>query len=116
MARWSEVQLEAYMKPDEQPESALQKLIIDDAISRGWLVHSHKQSKDYYKVHTKGEGWADVVILMPEGRVVMLELKAKKGVMREEQKLCQQKAKWLGHEWHQIKTWRQYFQIVEGKP
>lgn len=96
---------------DDERESALQKRIVDDCLSRGWLVHSHKQGKSYYKCHTKGAGWDDITVLADRGRTIHIETKAKKGTMRQAQILHQNMCRILGHEYYKIKTWKEWVEV-----
>ena len=52
---------------------------------------------------------------MPEGRVVFLELKSEKGELRKEQRELANQFRYLGHEIHKVKSWKQFKEIVEGK-
>lgn len=59
-------------------------------------------------------GFPDFVIALPGGRVVWLELKSARGRLRPEQKKVRLMLLALGHEWHEVRSYRQFLGIVNG--
>lgn len=138
MIRWTPEQLEEYMarrprkgktqnvgeflehnfhldtpeEPDKGPESVLQSKIV--RWCRDWArpVLSFRQS-----VKARGfitPGWPDMTIAMPGGRTLWLELKAEKGVVKEDQRAIHLQLMALGHEVHVVKSYRRFLEIVNG--
>ena len=92
--------------PDTGPESKLAGKITRWARDHGYPCQAFRQSH-----HAKAflvPGWPDVTILLPEGRVVFLELKAAKGYMRTEQKVMQRVCLHLGHEYYKVKSYKRF--------
>ena len=53
------------------------------------------------------------MLLLPEGRVVMIENKKEKGGrMSSEQKDLRLQAMYLGHEIHECRTWKRFLEII----
>lgn len=120
MANWTETDAANHMqkaragwKDDaiDEKESVLQGKIVDWAQRHGYPCHSHPQTQHYVRAHTKGAGWSDVTLCIKD-RVVFLELKSKKGVLKEAQIENELKMKYLGHEYYKIRTWREFERIV----
>lgn len=121
MTRWSDSELTEYMlqfkKPesDDQeadlgPESILQAKIVKWAKGKGYPCLSLKQSKK-----ARGyiiPGWPDITLALPGGRTVWIELKAKKGVLKEDQKLIALMLLKLGHEWYVLRSFRKFLEII----
>lgn len=123
--KWSQAEYDAYMikfnhdvKPfhpdtmesDPGPESNLQKKIVAWAKSKGYPCLSFKQSKQ-----AKGyllPGYPDITLFLPAGRVILLELKSEKGVLREKQKELGIIFLHLGYQWYCIKSFKRFLEIV----
>lgn len=93
---------------DPGPESKLQDKIERYCEEHGYLwFHLHKP---------KGNkpGLPDMLIWMPKSRHILLELKSKTGGLSEEQKKWKRMALFMGHEWHEVRSYRQFLRIVEG--
>lgn len=98
---------------DEEPESTLSKKIRKHCKDNGWIALILPQNK--LLAWFIPEGWPDGVIALPHGRIVWLELKAKKGELQEKQRLTGSMLRFLGHEFYQVKTWKRYLEIVYGR-
>ena len=93
----------------QEPESTLSKDVRKWAAAQGYPALVCRQS-----IKARGfltPGWPDVTLILPK-RIVFLELKSKTGGLRENQKLIAQQILTLGHEWHKIKTWKEFEEIV----
>ncbi len=97
--------------PDPGPESVLQAKIVAHAKSKGWPCLSFRQSK---KARGYLEpGWPDLTLCLPNGRVIFIELKGGKGVLKDKQRLMLAMMKILGHEVCIIKSFKRFLEIVE---
>ena len=101
MTRMTEQQVKEHMAnmagDAGDTESPLQKKIVQWALDHGYPCHAHPQSRAYVKAHTRGAGWPDVTLCLPGPRVLFLELKMM----------------FLGHEYHRVRTWKRFIEIVE---
>jgi len=107
MTRWTEEQLKAYNQ--DAPESSLQKKINQWARDNGYPYLSFRQS-----LKARGfllPGWPDVTLILPN-RILFLELKAKKGYLSKVQKELRQQITYLGHEYHVVRTFKRFLEIV----
>lgn len=115
MVRFTEGQYQNHMsKMKDEPgetESYLQSKIVYWAHSHGYPCHAHPMTREYIKAHTRGAGWPDVTICLP-GRIIFLELKSKKGVMREDQLRVAKEMAYLNCEYYKVKTWKRFIEIV----
>ena len=113
---WTELDLKNLQdrQRQDEPESALQKRIVDHCYTHGWPCHFHNQSQYYYRVHNRGEGWFDGVILHPR-KLILVEIKKKKGRMRQAQTMIRNQCRHLGYETYKIKTWREFMEIIGHK-
>jgi hypothetical protein len=95
---------------DDQPERALQDRI------EGWC-----RENGFYAFHDRSRkcnqpGHPDLVIALRDGRVLWLELKARGGRLRPEQAMIGKLLTFCGHEWHCVRSWKRFMEIVtEGK-
>lgn len=90
------------------PESRLQARIEADLKRRGYF---------YFHDRSRGDnepGLPDLVIAMPKGRTVWMELKAKAGRMTQDQKRVRLILMYLGHEFYEVRSFRRYLEIVDG--
>ena len=128
MTRWSEDEYSEYMakrervmprlkyhdlagadEPDEGPESKLQGKIVRWAKEWGKPCLSFPRTR---KVQSfLPEGWPDVCLILKD-RVLFLELKAKRGRMSEEQKQMRLQFMALGHEIHELRSYKRFLEIV----
>jgi len=94
---------------DLGPESILQGKITKWAKDEGYPCLSFRQSKK-----AKGflvPGWPDVTLILKD-RVVFLELKAKTGYLKKEQKDMALQFYFLGHEIFRVKSFKRFLEIV----
>ena len=133
MTHWSEQEYDEYMKkrerftfrpsedfgdfagaddPDEGPESKLQGKIVKWAKEWGRPIQSNRQTRGARTLLTPG--WPDVVLILPGGRVLFIELKAGKGRLSEEQKQMRLMFMALGHVIHEIRSYRAFISLVSG--
>lgn len=125
MTRWTEQQLQEYeakIKPtiddkvedkaDAGKESVLAGKIVKWAKNHGfWCLYMRQSQK------AKGfllKGWPDITLLLLDGRVIFLELKAQGGRQSPEQIAFQTAANFNGHEYYVVKSYKQFFEIAEG--
>jgi len=99
-------------EPDEGPESKLQGKIVKWAKEWGRPIQSNRQTKGARTLLTPG--WPDIVLILPRGRVLFIELKAGKGRLSEEQKQMRLMFMALGHEIHEIRSYRAFISLVEA--
>ena len=95
---------------DPGPESALASKIVAHAKAQGWPCLYMKPLKNLQKIAI----WLDITLALPLGRVIFLELKERKGVLRDKQRLVFNMLKQLGHEVYIVKSFKAYLKIVEG--
>lgn len=98
-------------EPDPGLENSLSKKIRAYGKDHGYPTQVNRQSKK-----AKGfaePGWPDVVMALPGGRTVYLELKCDKGRLTEDQIKYKLMFLQLRHEWHEVKSYRQFLDIVE---
>ncbi len=119
--RWTQDQYEAYIvskgrhpedmeQPDAGPESRLQ------AKCERWL-----REKGFPYVHDRSRkknksGIPDLICFLPEGRCVIVELKAKGGRLSKEQVHMLRMLKFLKHEVYEVRSFKAFIQIMEDKP
>lgn len=95
-------------KPDPDKEIDLQAKIERFCRQSGFYFF-HDRSRE-----CNAKGFPDLVIALPAGRVVWMELKSAKGRLRPEQKQVRLMLMALGHEWHEVRSYRQFIGIVNG--
>lgn len=98
-------------EPDDGPESKLSKKIRGYCKDHGYPAQINRQSPK-----AKGllePGWPDVTMCMHD-RVLFLELKTGKGKLSEDQVKIKLQFLALGQEWHEVQSYRQFLDIVEG--
>lgn len=95
---------------DEGPESKLAARIREWAKERGYLCLIHPGSKKLSWFIPKN--YVDVVLTLPYGITLYLELKSAKGHLRAGQKLMAQQFLQLGHQWHQVRSWKRFLEII----
>lgn len=99
-------------KPDPGPESVLQGKIMKYCKQEGFPCQCFRKSKK-----AKGflvPGWPDCVIALPGPRTLYLELKSESGELRQEQRRLMRLFLHLGHEWHKVKSYKRFLEIVKG--
>lgn len=95
-------------KADQGKESDLQAKIERYCRDHGFYFF-HDRSREQ-----NAKGFPDLVIAMPAGRVVWLELKGPRGRLRPEQKQVRLMLLALGQEWYEIRSYRQFVEVVNG--
>lgn len=124
MPHWTDEQYQEYMqkfnkdiKPyhpetfesDEGPESDLQRKCNEWLNNRGYpYIHDRSRKKN-----KKGK-ILDLHIYLPAGRHVVIELKVKGNKMSDEQLDTYRKILYLGHEIYEVRTFKQFLEIMEG--
>jgi len=117
LTRWTETQYQDYKikttdvltdkqdAPDPGPESRLQRKIEAWCREHGYpCFHDRSRGKN-------APGWPDLTIVM-RNRVVFIELKSAKGVLRKEQKQKRLEFYHLGHSIHVVKSFKRFLEIV----
>lgn len=97
-------------KANGGPESDLASKIRDYAKQHGYpcLIHPQSKKLSWYLP----EGYADVVLSLPHGITLYLELKSKKGVWADNQKLMALQLGQLGHQYCKIKSFKEFLRLV----
>jgi len=98
--------------PDPGSESNLQRKINKWIRDHGYHFLSFRKSKKAKGFLTAGH--PDVTIFMPEGRTVLIELKDGRGRLSEEQISVKRVLKYNKHEWHEVRSYKQFLAIVNG--
>ena len=119
--RWTQQQLEEYRArrmvksqpnpcaPDPAPEKDLQAKAEKLCRERGYHFF-HDRSRG-----ANAPGQTDLVIAMPKGRTLWVELKSKTGRLSADQKRLRMVLSALGHEWHEVRSYQQFLIILDGK-
>ena len=94
-------------KADQGKESDLQGKIERYCRDHHWFFF-HDRSRE-----CNAKGFPDLVIAMPAGRVVWLELKSARGKLRPEQKQVRLMLLALGHEWYLCRSFKHFIEIVQ---
>ena len=97
-------------EPDEGPESKLASKIRDFAEQRGYPCLIHPQTKKLSWFCPIG--YPDVVLTLPYGITLYLELKSVKGHLKDKQKLIAMQLAQLGHQWFEVRSWKKFLEIV----
>lgn len=121
--RWTEDQLTDYQTrnqelsdthtPDNTPESVLQRKINKYCRDHGYPFVSFRKSK-----RAKGflnPGTPDLIIGLPAGRTIWIELKDKSGRLSDDQKLFAKKLLFLKHEWYEVRSYKRFLEIIKTK-
>lgn len=95
-------------RADPGKESDLQAKIERFLTSKGWYFF-HDRSRG-----SNAKGQPDLVVALPSGRVLWLELKSAKGRLRAEQKQVRLMLLALNQEWHEVRSFKQFLAIVNG--
>jgi len=118
--RWTPEQLAAYLdkrqaeiqnpdKPDPGPESRLQAKCLKYCREHGYPVF-HDYSKK-----ANAAGWPDLFIYLPEGRHVLIELKAGNRKLRKEQEALKINLSYLGHGVEVCRSYKRFLEIMKGE-
>ena len=116
--RWTEEQLLAWelrksldtpngQAADSGPESELQRK-CEKWLRENGLPFIHDKSRG----KNKAGSILDLVCFLDEGRVVVIELKAKRGKLSDEQKQTIQRLKYLKHEVHEMRSYKRFLYLM----
>lgn len=98
-------------EPDPGPESVLQER-IERYCEDHALFYFHDRSRK-----CNVPGMVDIVIAMPSGRTLWLELKSRKGRLRKEQERTILSLLRCGHEAHVVRSFKAFLRLVnQDKP
>ncbi|MBW1678343.1 MAG: VRR-NUC domain-containing protein [Deltaproteobacteria bacterium] len=119
--RWTREQLEDYLtrrrqspaddhEADPGPESRLQ------AKCERWL-----RDRGYPYIHDRSRGRnrpgiPDLICFLPAGRVVLIELKSKRGRLTPDQVKMRQALMYLGHEIYEVRSYKRFVEIMLSCP
>ena len=98
---------------DPGPESVLGSKIVAWAKERNYPCLYFPQTKAVRNFLPPG--WVDVILALPEGRTAYFELKAKGGKLSDDQKAMRLALMYLGHEWYEVRSFRNFLEIVNRK-
>ena len=96
--------------PDKGRENKLSRKIRSYCKEHGYVSFVVPENPDIRKILPPG--WPDVVIFLPKGRKVVIELKAAKGRLRKAQIQVRNMLVLCGHEYHVCKSWRRFMEII----
>lgn len=99
-------------KPDPGLESDLVAKIRNWAKTRGYPCLTHPQTKALSWFIPPG--YPDVVLSLPYGHTLYLELKAAKGIWKEKQQLIAGQLNQLGHQYFVVRSFKRFLEIVEA--
>ena len=99
---------ESKSKADEEPEHKLQAKIEKYCRDHGWYFFHDRSRGD------NRPGHPDLVIALA-GRTLWLELKSRNGRLRPEQQKVILQLLALGHEVHELKSFKRFLEIVNRK-
>ena len=110
-AGWPQDNREISEIPDPGPESELQRKAEEWLTERGYpFIHDRSRRKN------KRGKILDLHIYLSQGRHVVIELKAKGKTMTDEQRETYRKILFLGHEIYEVRSFKRFLEIMEGKP
>jgi hypothetical protein len=94
---------------DPGPEGDLQRRCEDYLREHGYpFIHDRSRRKN-----APGE-ILDLTVALPGGRTVYIELKSKDGRASKDQRKTMQMLRYLGHEVHEVRSYRQFLRVVGG--
>jgi len=102
---------EANDEADPGPESSLSKRIRQYCKDNGWPSIIFPQTQDVRNFLPKG--FPDAVIALPKGITLWIELKSKKGYLKEKQKETAIQLLGLKHVWVCLKTFKSFLQLID---
>jgi RecB family endonuclease NucS len=118
VTRWTQEQYEAYIvakgrhpedvdKPDSGKESRLQSKCEKWLKQHGFpFVHDRSRKKNT-------RGIPDLICFLPEGRTVIIELKAERGKPTPEQTQMLRMLKYLKHEVYIIRAYKRFIEVMK---
>lgn len=95
---------------NDTPDPGLEKSLLSKCLNyckeRGFPVwHDRSRGKNQ-------PGWPDLIIFMHSGKTILIELKSAKGAFRTQQQLLARQFMYLGHEYHKVKSFKRFVEIV----
>ncbi|MFH1953151.1 MAG: VRR-NUC domain-containing protein [Pseudomonadota bacterium] len=118
--RWTQSQFENYIlkrnkwqgdllqpeTPDPGKEEKLQSKC------ESWLKdHGYPYFHDRSRKKNQA-GIPDLICFLPEGRCVIIELKAKEGRLTKEQQQILKMLKWLKHEVYEVRSFKRFLEVM----
>ena len=95
--------------PDVGPEAKLQIKCLKYLKEKGYpCFHDWSRKKN-------SRGWPDLFCFLPEGRIVLIELKAGSRKLREEQLVLRRNLNWLGYNFYVVRSYRRFIEIMKGE-
>lgn len=95
---------------DPGPESALQGKIMQWAKRRGYPIQANRQTKNAKGLLTPG--WPDITLILPDGKVLFIELKSSRGRLSPEQKHLRLQFMALGHRVHEVRSYKRFLEVL----
>lgn len=127
MTRWTPTQYEEYLRTrstfqgNQDPWKLLSMKADDGKESRlqsrceAWLK---QKGYPYFHDRSRGKnqpGMLDLICFLPEGRTVIIELKAKGGRLSKEQLQTMRMLKYLKHEVYEVRSWKAFMGVMENE-
>lgn len=102
--------LDSFNHSPECPEASLHHFILEESGRRGFLAfHGSMAHRTRRMV-----GEPDFEILIPGGRVLLIEVKSRRGKLRPEQLALAAHARKLGHTVHVIRSQKEFLQLANA--
>jgi hypothetical protein len=118
--RWTQEQLEQY-RARHRVEAPSVPCPADPGPEKDLQAKAEKlcRERGYHFFHDRSRGanvpgQTDLVIALPKGRTVWVELKSKHGRLSADQKRVRMMLSALGHEWHDVRSYSQFVSILDG--
>jgi hypothetical protein len=93
--------------PDPGPESRLLSKCLEYCKERGYpAFHDRSRGKNQ-------PGWPDLLVFLPRGKVILIELKSAKGIFRKEQEALARQFMYLKHRWFKVRSFTKFLEIME---
>lgn len=111
MAKRENISQDAHKNADTGPENTLQSKIVKWADQWGHPILSFPQTPKIKRFLPAG--WPDIVLILHK-RVLFIELKSKRGRLSNDQKMMKLQFMALGHEIHEIRSYKAFLELTEG--
>ena len=98
-------------KPKPQRESQLHKQISLECHRRGFIALHGAM----HKATSRTAGEPDFVVLLPNGKVALVEVKTPNGKLSDDQERLHGKAGALGHKVHVVRSFVQFLETIKMK-
>lgn len=119
MMRWTDEQLQQY-QARRAPKTQPSRCVSDPGPEKDLQAKAEKlcREKGYHFFHDRSRGanvpgQTDLVIAMPKGRTLWVELKSRHGRLSADQKRVRMILSALGHEWHEVRSYQQFVTILD---